>query len=94
MLYSLYPYLVQSQEQKSSPLVLSIRPRLRRSAVCNWMMWYNINSLHSFITCVIAIDLPEAVSGGLELESFTCHTSGHIDMLYKSNIICPCLESQ
>lgn len=45
-------------------LVDDISHRVHRSAVCKWMMWYGISSSYSFITCVIAIDLPEAVSGG------------------------------
>lgn len=78
-------------------LVLNIRPRLHRSALCKWMMCYSINSAHSFITCVIAIDLPWAVSGGLQLQSFTCQcdTSCHLDMPYRKEYDLPsCLLSQ
>lgn len=45
-------------------LLHSMRPRLHRSGVCKWMIWCSINSAYSFITCVIAIDLPDAASGG------------------------------
>lgn len=44
-------------------LLLHIRARLHRSRVCKWMIWCSINSTYSFITCVIAIDLPDAASG-------------------------------
>lgn len=83
-------------------LTHNIRPRLHRSRVCKWMIWYSINSAHSFITCVIAIDLPEAASGGLcgpqSAKLYTpCDTLRHPDVLYRKyyDVLLPrCMESQ
>lgn len=44
---------------KNLPLVWNNGAQLFRSGVSTWMAWCSINISHSFITCVIAIDLVE-----------------------------------
>lgn len=69
-------------------LVHDIRPRLHWPVVRKWTIRCSINGSHLFITCVIAIDLPEAVSGGFAVTEYKALCANIIHYATKTLLYC------